>query len=69
MTAAARIARRLVRKIIKPAALLWTRHQLAQAEERAEHFMNMRSQIVPMELYERKRAVKLTARRNQIQNW
>ena len=69
---AARIARRLVRKIVKPAALLWTKHQLAQAEKRAEHFMNMRSQIVPLELrelYERKRAVQLTAKRNRIQNW
>jgi hypothetical protein len=65
----ARIARRLVRKITKPAALWWTNHQLAKTEERAEYFMNMRAQVVPFELRERRRAVELTARRNAIQGW
>jgi hypothetical protein len=66
---ATRIARRLMRKIAKPAALWWTNRQLAEAEERAQHFMDMRAQVVPFELRERKRAVQLTAKRNQIQGW
>lgn len=66
---AARIARRIVRKITKPIALWWTSRQLAQAEERANHFMNMRNQVVPYELRERRRSVELTAKRNQIRNW
>jgi hypothetical protein len=66
---ATRILRRLMRKIAKPAALWWTNRQLAEAEERARHFMDMRAQVVPFELRERKRAVQLTAKRNQIQSW
>jgi len=66
---AARIARRLARKLVKPAALWLNARALARAEERAAHFMNLRSQVVPFELRERKRAVRLTARRNQIAGW
>lgn len=66
---AARIARRLVRKIAKPAALWWTARQLRRSEERADHFYTMRVQSVPMELAERKRQVALAARRRQISTW
>jgi hypothetical protein len=66
---ATRIARRLMRKIAKPAALWWTNRQLAEAEERAQHFLELRAQVVPFELRERRRAVQLTAKRNSIQNW
>ena len=66
---AARIARRLARKLVKPAALWLNARALARAEERADPFMNLRSQVVPFELRERKRAVRLTARRNQIVEW
>lgn len=66
---AARITRRILRKLTKPIALWWTNRQLAQAEERAKYFMDMRSQVVPFELRERRRTVELTAKRNQIQQW
>ncbi|MGZ3349145.1 MAG: hypothetical protein ACXU89_09395 [Xanthobacteraceae bacterium] len=66
---AARITRRIVRKITKPMALWWTNRQLAQAEERANYFMDMRNQVVPFELHERRRTVELTAKLRQIENW
>lgn len=66
---AARIARRLVRKLAKPAALWLNTRALARAEARAEHFYCIRVQSVPMELDERKRQVALTARRRQIEGW
>jgi hypothetical protein len=69
MIPATRIARRLMRKIAKPAALWWTNLQLARCEYRADHFYVQRVQSIPMELAERKRQVALTAKRNSIQNW
>jgi hypothetical protein len=66
---AARIARRLVRKLAKPAALWLNARALARAEARAEHFYCLRVQSVPMELDERKRQIVLTARRREISNW
>jgi hypothetical protein len=66
---AARIARRLVRKITKPLALWWTNYQLARCEYRADHFYVMRVQSIPMELAERKRQIALTAKRRQIEGW
>lgn len=66
---ATRIARRLMRKIAKPAALWWTNRQLAKAEQRANELQDLRAQVVPFELRERKRAVQLTAKRNEIQSW
>lgn len=66
---AARLLRRLMRKITKPFALWWTLRQLDKTNQRADHFLNLRSEIVPMELRERRRAVQLTARRNHIQSW
>lgn len=69
MIAATRITRRIARKLTKPIALWWTNRQLAQAEQRADHFMNMRMQVVPYELRERRRTVELTAKRNRIQSW
>lgn len=66
---AARIARRLVRKLAKPAALWLTARALRRAEERAEYLMQVRRQIVPIEHAERLRAVQLVGRRNQIRAW
>jgi Holliday junction resolvase-like predicted endonuclease len=66
---AARITRRLVRKLAKPAALWLTQRALRRAEARADYFLDLRNQVVPFELAERKRAVQLTARRNHIQGW
>lgn len=66
---AARIVRRLVRKLAKPAALWLAERALRRAEARAEYLMQMRRQIVPIERAERVRAVQLVGRRNQIRSW
>lgn len=66
---ATRILRRLVRKLVKPAALWLTVRALRRAEARAEHFQRMRAQVVPFEKAERERAVRLIGRRNQIRSW
>lgn len=66
---AARIARRLVRKIVKPMALWLADFQIAEAEAQAEHYMRLRADLVGMELDMRKHAVVLAARRNQISTW
>ena len=66
---AARIARRLVRKIIKPFALRLADFQIAEAEAQADHYMRMRSDLVGMEKDMRVHAIVLIARRNSIRNW
>jgi hypothetical protein len=66
---AARIARRLVRKIIKPFVLWLAELQIAEAEAHADHYMRLRSDLVSMEKDMRVHAVVLIARRNQIRNW
>lgn len=66
---AARVARRLLRKIAKPVALWLNAQALRDAEERADHFYCLRVQSVPLEREERKRQIALTARRNQIAGW
>jgi hypothetical protein len=69
MNAAARIARRLVRKIVKPVALWLADFKIAEAEAQADHYMQLRGDLVGMELDMRKHAVVLAARRNEIRNW
>lgn len=69
MNAAARIARRLVRKLIKPAALWLVELQLAEAEAHADHYHALRGDLVGMEKNMRVHAVVLAGRRNQIRNW
>lgn len=66
---AARIARRLVRKIVKPVVLWWTDRALREAEDQADFYMYLRRAAVPMERHQRQRAVALIGRRNQIRNW
>lgn len=66
---AARIARRLVRKIVKPAALWLANLQVAEAEAQAEHYQRLRRDLVGMERDMRVHAVRLVGRRNQIQGW
>lgn len=66
---AARIARRLVRKLIKPAALWLADLQIAEAEAQADHYMSLRGDLVGMEKDMRVHAVVLIARRNQIRSW
>jgi len=69
MNAAARIARRLVRKIVKPFALWLADLQVAEAEAHAEHYAQLRGDLVGMEKDMRVHAVVLIARRNQIRSW
>lgn len=65
----ARIARRLVRKIVKPVALWWTARALREAEDQADFYMHLRRAAVPMERRQRERAVQLVGRRNEIRTW
>ena len=69
MNTAARIARRLVRKLIKPFALWLADLQIAEAEAHAEHYAQLRGDLVGMEKDMRVHAVVLVARRNQIREW
>lgn len=66
---ATRIARRLVRKAIKPAALWLNALQLRDAEEDADFYKNMRRDLVAVEQRARVRAVQLAGRRNEIRTW
>jgi uncharacterized membrane protein YgaE (UPF0421/DUF939 family) len=66
---AARIARRLVRKLAKPIALYLANMRVAEAEAQADHYCEMRSDLVVMELSMRRHAVQLAERRNQIAGW
>lgn len=66
---AARIARRLVRKLVKPVALWWTARALREAEEQADFYMHLRSHIVDIEKRARVRTVQLVGRRNAIRTW
>ena len=66
---AARIARRLVRKLIKPVALWWTARALREAEDLADFYMHLRRSVPPMERRQRERAVQLVGRRNEIRTW
>lgn len=66
---AARIARRLARKVAKPLALWLIELQMAEAEAHAHHYMELRTDLVGMELDMRKHAVVLAERRNQISSW
>jgi hypothetical protein len=66
---AARILRRLVRKLIKPVALWWNDRALREAEDQADFYMHLRRAAVPMERSQRERAVQLVGRRNEIRTW
>lgn len=66
---AARIARRLVRKLIKPAALWLAGLQIAEAEAQADHYHRLRDDLVEMEQHMRVHAIVLAARRNEISRW
>lgn len=69
MIAAARIARRLVRKLAKPFALWLADLKVAEAEGQADHYMQLRRELVGMELDMRKHAVVMAERRNEIAGW
>jgi hypothetical protein len=63
------IARCLVRKIAKPVALWLTDRALRASAAEAHRLMTMRTDLVGLELNERKREVVLAARLKQIRNW
>ncbi len=69
MIAAGRIARRLVRKLLKPFSLWLIELQIAEAEAHAEHYSQLRTDLIGMEKDMRVHAVQLVGRRNQIRNW
>ena len=69
MNAAARIARRLVRKIVKPVVLWWTDRAIHEAKDRADFYMYLRRSAGPMERRQRERAVQLIGRRNEVRGW
>jgi hypothetical protein len=64
---AARIARRLVRKITKPAALWWTTCKIRRAQAEVAYFERLLRGLVPQDL--KRNVVDLIAERNRIQNW
>ena len=66
---AARIARRLVRKLVKPVVLWWTDRALREAEDQADFYMHLRRHIADIEKRARVRTVQLVGRRNQIRSW
>jgi hypothetical protein len=66
---AARIARRLVRKLVKPVALWLAERALREAEDQADFYMHVRSNIIEFEKRARVRTVQLAGRRNQIRGW
>jgi hypothetical protein len=64
-----RIVRRLVRKLAKPFSLWLIELQIAEAEAHADHYVQLRGDLVGMEIGMRKHAVVLAERRNQIRSW
>ena len=66
---AARIARRLVRKLAKPLALWWTARALKEAEDLADFYMHLRQSVAPMERRQCERQVQLVGRCNEIRGW
>jgi hypothetical protein len=66
---AARIARRLVRKAMKPAALWLTDRALRASAGEAARLLQMREDLVSLVRTERIREVRLMARRKQIAGW
>jgi hypothetical protein len=66
---AARIACRLVRKAMKPAALWLTDRALSASAGEAVRLLQMREDLVSLVRTERIREVRLMARRKQISTW
>jgi hypothetical protein len=65
----ARIARRLVRKIVKPVVLWWTDRALKEAEDLEDFYMHLYRASGPMARRQRERTVQLIGRRNEIRSW
>lgn len=69
MIAAARIVRRLARKLTKPVALRWTVWQLEKSKDDVSHFESVRVYLANKEQQEALRQVRLLRRRNEIAGW
>ena len=63
----ARIARRLVRKLIKPVALWLADRKIRRAQERFAYFDRILCGLTPYDL--KRKVVELTARRREIEGW
>lgn len=69
MIVAARIVRRLARKLTKPVALRWTVWQLEKSKDDVSHFESVRVYLANKEQQEALRQVRLLRRRNEIAGW
>ena len=66
---AARIARRMVRKLVKPIALKLAERSYDASEAEAQRLLAMREDIIALVTAERLRQVQMIMRRNQIAGW
>lgn len=66
---AARIARRLARKVMKPLALRWNAWQLKKSREEVDYFESFRARLAQCEAEQHRRQVRLLRARNQIAGW
>ena len=64
-----RIARRLVRKLIKPVALWWTNWQLKQSREDVDYFESFRVLLAKKEHEQHVRQLCLKMRQREIEGW
>jgi len=69
MTALYRIARRLVRKALKPALKWLIAWQYKRSEEEVEHLQFLRELLPKKEHAQRRRQVRLQERHNRISGW
>ena len=69
MIAAARIARRLVRKLIKPVALWWNTWQIKQSRDDVDYFESFRALLAQKEQEQHLRQVRLQRARREIAGW
>lgn len=69
MNVVTRVSRRLARKLAKPLALYLADLRVAEAEAQADHYRELRADLVGMEKAMRKHAVVMAERRNQIEGW
>ena len=64
-----RIVRRLARKAVKPAALLWTAWKLQKSRDDVAYLASLRAQFEQKEQNEALRQVRLMRSRSQIAGW
>jgi len=64
-----RVVRRLARKAVKPAALLWTAWKLKKSRDDVAYLASLRAQFEQKEHNEALRQVRLMRSRSQIAGW